>query len=186
MPFFIVMRAGLALALVFVCAVLPTRAHAQDTTRAEEIAQCRPGEIARWGNEQDQPAVAHSLVFVYSHAGAPAWFSEDDVLTALQRAATEWSRCGVPGRVVRVAVAPRAGPDTVQVLWTDALVVGNFAQANVSQRKLELGPKTFTFLKTRNPAYDARQTLQMVISHEMGHLYGLVAHSRRCVDVTSY
>ena len=26
----------------------------------------------------------------------------------------------------------------------------------------------------------------MVISHEMGHLYGLMAHSRRCVDVTSY
>jgi len=24
------------------------------------------------------------------------------------------------------------------------------------------------------------------ISHEMGHLYGLLAHSRRCVDATSY
>jgi hypothetical protein len=26
----------------------------------------------------------------------------------------------------------------------------------------------------------------MVISHEMGHLFGLMAHSRRCVDVMSY
>ena len=26
----------------------------------------------------------------------------------------------------------------------------------------------------------------MVIPHEMGHLLGLMAHSRRCVDVTSY
>ena len=41
-------------------------------------------------------------------------------------------------------------------------------------------------LRTRNPAHDARQTLQMVISHEMGHHFGLMAHSRRCVDVTSY
>lgn len=26
----------------------------------------------------------------------------------------------------------------------------------------------------------------MVISHEMGHFFGLMAHSRRCVDVLSY
>ena len=26
----------------------------------------------------------------------------------------------------------------------------------------------------------------MVISHEMGHLFGVMAHSKRCVDVTSY
>ncbi len=184
MPFFIARRASLVLA--FACATLSISAQAQDTTRAEEIAQCRPGEIARWGDGQDRPAVANPLLFVYAHAGAPAWFSEEEVLAVLQRATTEWSRCGIPGSVVRAPVVPQSGPGTVQVLWTDALVVGNFAQANISQRKLELGPKSFAFLKTRNPAYDARQTLQMVISHEMGHLYGLVAHSRRCVDVTSY
>ena len=26
----------------------------------------------------------------------------------------------------------------------------------------------------------------MVVSHEMGHFFGLMAHSRRCIDVTSY
>ena len=35
-------------------------------------------------------------------------------------------------------------------------------------------------------ALDALDTLQMVLSHEMGHFYGLMAHSRRCVDVLSY
>ena len=29
-------------------------------------------------------------------------------------------------------------------------------------------------------------TLQMTLSHEIGHFLGLMAHSRRCVDVMSY
>mgnify|MGYP002138443102 CR=1 FL=1 len=37
-----------------------------------------------------------------------------------------------------------------------------------------------------NPAHPAGDTLQMVVSHEMGHFFGLMAHSRRCVDVMSY
>ena len=45
---------------------------------------------------------------------------------------------------------------------------------------------TFRVLQQRNPAHPAGDTLQMVVSHEMGHFFGLMAHSRRCVDVMSY
>jgi predicted Zn-dependent protease len=44
----------------------------------------------------------------------------------------------------------------------------------------------FKLLAARNPRYPAHETLQMVISHEMGHFWGLMAHSKRCVDVMSY
>jgi hypothetical protein len=44
----------------------------------------------------------------------------------------------------------------------------------------------FGLLARRNPRHPAAETLQMAISHEMGHFFGLMAHSRRCVDVMSY
>jgi hypothetical protein len=78
----------------------------------------------------------------------------------------------------------RQGLVTVQ--WSEKDSGGNFGLANVSRGTLSLGPKAFELLRTRNPAHNAGETLQMVISHEMGHLFGLMAHSRRCVDVLSY
>jgi hypothetical protein len=68
----------------------------------------------------------------------------------------------------------------------DAASRGNFALADLGQRQLSLSPAMFRLLKERNPNYPAEQTLQMAISHEMGHFFGLMAHSRRCVDVMSY
>jgi hypothetical protein len=74
----------------------------------------------------------------------------------------------------------------VQVQWSEEGSRRNFGLANLGEATLSLGPSAFQLLQTRNPAFDSRQTLQMVISHEMGHFFGLMAHSRRCVDVTSY
>jgi len=70
--------------------------------------------------------------------------------------------------------------------WDEQESRGNFALANLTSRTLSLSPKGFELLRTRNPRHDASQTLQMAISHEMGHFFGLMAHSRRCVDVMSY
>jgi hypothetical protein len=72
------------------------------------------------------------------------------------------------------------------VQWSEQYSGGNFGLANLGQRTLSLGPQAFRLLRERNPAYDATQILQMVIAHEMGHFFGLMAHSRRCVDVLSY
>jgi hypothetical protein len=72
------------------------------------------------------------------------------------------------------------------VQWSVKDSGGNFGLANLGKKTLSLGPQGFELLKSRNPKYDSRETLQMVISHEMGHFFGLMAHSRRCVDVLSY
>lgn len=167
---------------------------ANESVRDQEIAQCLPGEITTWGDGQDRPAVASSLVFVYTHAAAPGWFTPSQVMSAVKAAAAAWSQCGVSGRVAQQTVDTRvdgnmgngAADGTVLVQWGDLNSRGNFGLADLGKRTLSLGPAAFQLLKTRNPAYDTSQTLQMVISHEMGHFFGLMAHSRRCVDVTSY
>ena len=159
---------------------------AGEGVREQEIAQCLPGEISTWGDGRDRPASSSPLVFVYDHAGAPAWFSQAQVLAAVQKAAQAWSECGVPSRVLGASASAEARQGAVQVQWSEPNSGGNFAQANLGLRLLSMSPAMFALLNTRNPAHDARQTLQMVISHEMGHHFGLMAHSRRCVDVTSY
>jgi predicted Zn-dependent protease len=75
---------------------------------------------------------------------------------------------------------------TVVVQWNAFETRGNFALANLSQRTLSLSADMFRLLARRNPRHPAADTLQMAISHEMGHFFGLMAHSRRCVDVMSY
>lgn len=157
----------------------------QESVRAQEIAQCLPGEISTWGDGRDRPAQSPAMVFVYEHVGAPAWFADPLVFGALQKAAAAWSLCGIASSVRR-GTGPV--PDTkgaVRVQWSDKDSAGNFGLANLGQRTLSLSPATFALLRRVNPAHDASQTLQMVISHEMGHHFGLMAHSRRCVDVTS-
>lgn len=155
----------------------------QPSVRDAEMAQCLPGEIATWGDGRDQPAVASPMVFVYEHVGAPPWFDEATVFWTLRRAATEWARCGVPAHVR--LWSRQATVDGIAVRWSEQGSLGNFGLANYTQKTLVLGPQAFALLRKANPAHDARETLQMVVSHEMGHLFGLMAHSRRCVDVTS-
>lgn len=165
---------------------------ATGTVRDQEIAQCLPGEVQTWGDGRDQPAAASTLNFVLDSQGAPAWFDEATVMQTVQKAATAWTVCGVTAHVVATtsadtkvkASANAAG--TVRIAWSESGSAGNMAQANLGQRLLSLNPAGFALLRKVNPAYDARETLQMVVSHEMGHFFGVMAHSRRCVDVTSY
>lgn len=158
-------------------------AHAAPPVREAEMASCLPGEQSTWGDGQDRAAIASTVRLVYYPAGAPPQFSESRVRLALQRAATAWSACGVPGVLVEAAVAPA---DAVQVRWDDAGTQGNFALADLGQRRLWLSKAMFDLLAQRNPRFPAGETLQMAISHEMGHFFGLMAHSHRCIDVMSY
>lgn len=153
--------------------------------RKQEIAQCLPGEISTWGDGNDRPAVAAQLVFVYEHASAPLWFDSASVLGALEKAAAAWSQCGIRARVAPQADAGTEVRDAIRVQWSQAGSRNNFGLADLGQRTLWLGPGAFLMLERVNPQA-GRVTLQMVISHEMGHFFGLMAHSRRCVDVTSY
>ena len=104
----------------------------------------------------------------------------------VSKAAKSWSPCGVSSKAISRVEAPSATRGVIWVQWDEMASRGNFGLANLSQRTISLSAKAFDLLNTRNPAHDARETLQMTISHEMGHLFGLMAHSRRCVDVLSY
>ena len=178
------------LAAVVLTAALPGAALAFKDARSEEIASCLAGEQQTWGDGRDAPSARAAWRFVYRHEGAPAWFSAAQVLGVLEQAARAWAPCGVPVQVIDAAAAQQRAPDAAQgqvlVLWSDSEVRGNFAAAHLGRQLLALSPAMFALLRQRNPQYPARETLQMAVSHEMGHFLGLVAHSRRCVDVMSY
>ena len=161
-------------------------AGAFERVRQQEIAQCLPQEMATWGDGRDRPVPSLPSLWAYRHDGAPAWFDAPRVLAALQRAAEAWGACGPTGAVERVEAGTRLPETAVVVQWSDSASRGNFGLAHLGERTLALGPAAFRLLEARNPAHPAGDTLQMVLSHEMGHFYGLMSHSRRCVDVMSY
>ena len=162
------------------------QAQAQTSLRDQEIAQCLPGELATWGDGRDRPLASGPLQLAYRHDEAPPWFSADQVLAVVQRAAQAWSACGIGVQVQAVAPGARVPPGAVLVLWSEGAAGGHFGLANLRTYSLALGPAAFRTLNQRNPGHPAADTLQMVVSHEMGHFFGLMAHSRRCVDVMSY
>ncbi len=182
------MRAIVPLFALLLLGLVPA-VQAQSNLREQEIAQCQPQEVATWGDGRDRRAAAAgsgSLVLAYRHDDAPPWFSPAQVLGVVQRAAQAWSACGVAVKVQAIAPGGRVPPGAVLVLWSDGAAGGNFGLANLGTHSLALGPAAFRMLNQRNPAHPAADTLQMVVSHEMGHFFGLMAHSRRCVDVMSY
>lgn len=162
------------------------QANGFNLVREQEIAQCLPQELSTWEDGQDRAAGVSALRFVVSNDNAPPWFSAAQVLSLVERAASTWSACGIDVKVDALKSGAPVPEGAVQVLWNDARSVGNFGQAHLRSRLLALGPAAFHLLNARNPAHPALDTLQMVVSHEMGHFFGLMAHSRRCVDVMSY
>jgi len=177
---------ALVVALLSIAAAGAGAAGAVERMRQQEIAQCLPQEIATWGDGRDRAAPALPAQWAYRHDGAPPWFDSPRVLVAIQRAAEAWGACGASGAVVLVEAGARLPAAAVVVQWSDPGSRGNFGLAHLGERTLALGPAAFRLLDARNPAHPAADTLQMVLSHEMGHFYGLMAHSRRCVDVMSY
>ncbi|MGE5468711.1 MAG: hypothetical protein ACM3Y9_14920 [Ignavibacteria bacterium] len=172
------------LAALLVCLAVGTAA--AESLRDREIRECQPGEIITWEDGTDRPAINSSLTFAYDAAGAPAWFPPALVMDLLARAAAAWSECGIQASAVAWGPAVANVPGLVRVRWSEQGSGGNFGLADIGHSTLSLGPKAFELLRTRNPTHDASTTLQMTLSHEMGHLFGLMAHSRRCVDVLSY
>jgi hypothetical protein len=174
-------------ALLWLAFALPALARGDPVAelRAAEIASCLPGERHTWGDGQDRAALASPLRLAYRHDGAPGVFSAAQVLQSVLRAAEVWGACGVPATVVADTGQPLPA-GTVRVLWSDAHGAGHFGRAHLGSRTLALGRGAFDLLRQRNPGHPAHEVLQMVVSHELGHFYGLVAHSRRCVDVMSY
>jgi len=154
--------------------------------RNQEIAECSQSEIKTWEDNRDTAAKFSPIIFYYDHTGAPAWFSEKQVSELIERAASAWSQCGIPALVVSKNNKAHPSTSMVSIDWNIAGSRGNFGLANLTQNQLSLGLPAFQLLNQRNPKHNALETLQMVLSHEMGHFYGMMAHSRRCIDVLSY
>jgi uncharacterized protein YfcZ (UPF0381/DUF406 family) len=154
--------------------------------RNQEIAECSQSEIKTWEDNRDTAAKFSPIVFYYDHTGAPTWFSEKQVSELIERAASAWSQCGIPALVVSKNNKAHPSTSMVSIDWNIAGSRGNFGLANLTQNQLSLGLPAFQLLNQRNPKHNALETLQMVLSHEMGHFYGMMAHSRRCIDVLSY
>lgn len=167
------------------CLIFCANAMAQ-AVREQEIATCHPGEVVNWQDGIDRPSAQPAWHVIYRHEGAPHWFSASEVESLVVRAARAWGECGIPLTLVTDRQADAARPDTILVHWSEQGSRGNFGLAHLGQRTLSLGPAAFALLRERNPRHPAGETLQMTLSHELGHFLGLMAHSRRCVDVLSY
>lgn len=165
-----------------------TAASKEYSLRESEIAQCLPNEIANWNDgAKDTKMLSPSMVFVYEHQGAPAGVSEDAVFSVLQQAASAWDQCGGQNTVMlKRDFFDAKGALKIGVQWNDDDKLGTIGLANITKKTLTLSPEAFINLKKANANRNLMETLQMVVSHEVGHFQGLTAHSRRCVDVLSY
>ncbi len=172
--------------VIILLALTSSCAQAVVELRNQEIAECLEGEIKTWEDNRDTAAKFSPIVFYYDHTGAPTWFSEKQVSELIERAASAWSQCGIPAVVVTKNNKANQSTNLIRIDWDVAGSRGNFGLANLTQNQLSLGLPAFQLLNQRNPKHNALETLQMVLSHEMGHFYGMMAHSRRCIDVLSY
>jgi uncharacterized protein YfcZ (UPF0381/DUF406 family) len=172
--------------IILILALTSSCVQAVVELRNQEIAECSQSEIKTWEDNRDTAAKFSPIVFYYDHTGAPAWFSEKQVSELIERAASAWSQCGIPALVVNKNNKAHPSSSMVSIDWNIAGSRGNFGLANLTQNQLSLGSAAFQLLNQRNPKHNALETLQMVLSHEMGHFYGMLAHSRRCIDVLSY
>ena len=173
---------------LIICTVLATntKTSADPILRSHEIAHCSEHELATWGDGNDRRISVARLTFFYRHDGAPAWLRQHTVLELLQKSVNAWSLCGVPSKLDLASESFHSSPENILIGWNASSSFGYFGLANLATHQLTLGVQAFHLLNGRNPWNNHAETLQMVISHEMGHFYGLMAHSRRCIDVLSY
>ena len=156
--------------------------------RESEIAQCLPNESVTWKDgPSDGKMLSPIMTYVYDHQGAPASVNEDAVLSVLQNSTQAWDQCGGQNTVfLKRDIKDTNAGVKISVQWNDDDKLGTIGLANITKKTLTLSPEAFQNLKKNNANRNLMETLQMVVSHEIGHFQGLLSHSRRCVDVLSY
>ena len=156
--------------------------------RQSEINQCLANEIATWDDGgKDTKMMSANMVFVYDHQDAPEGFNEESVVATLKNASTAWDQCGGQNTVIlKRDLNSSVTGLKITTLWSDKDKLGTIGLANLTQKTLTLSPEAFINLRKANANRNLLDTLQMVVSHEIGHFQGLTSHSRRCVDVLSY
>jgi len=154
--------------------------------REKEINSCSVDEVSTWNDGVDKKSTIPNLTFVYVPGNEPSAFNSQEVTDMVKRAVNAWSTCAVSTQVTVRADPNYSSNNEVMIIWNDAKSMGNIGASDIVHQRLYLSPSVFKLLKERRPTYDSRYTLQMTLSHEIGHFYGLTAHSKRCIDVLSY
>jgi Caspase domain len=165
-----------------------------ERSRDNEISQCKAEELYSWGDGEDYSVDKDLNIFVYDHSEAPIWFEERFVLSLISKVVSEWSKCGVITQPKVLSIKnyqiSEKNKNLIIIKWARNLKSSDGEEAwsisNLSLSTLYISIDSFVKLKNNNSSYDSTYTLQMTISHELGHFHGLMDHSRRCIDVMSY
>lgn len=176
-------------ALIFLLTVtsfLTGPAWAEGTTRTDEINTCLPGELQTWDDHQDVRPSHSVFAFDYRHSPRSI-FSEKEVTERIERSLQAWRECGLSLSLRQPSLSsPAPTSHKIQIDWDAQAARIGIAVADLNRRRLSLNPTVFELLIERRDHRIALETLQMTLSHEIGHFFGMLAHSRRCVDVMSY
>jgi hypothetical protein len=164
-----------------------------ERSRDNEISQCKYEELVSWGDGEDYSVSKGLNTFIYDHSEAPIWFDEKLVLSLISKVVSEWSKCGVITQPKIIGVKnyqiTENNKKIIIIKWSKELISRDGEKSssisNLNFNTIYISIDIFKEIKNKNPTNDYANTLQMIISHELGHFHGLMNHSRRCVDVMS-
>jgi hypothetical protein len=155
--------------------------------RAKEVAECPDGEMATQTALGNVPVNAlavggrfNALRFAYNPALAPESVPEARLGGMISAAAQAWSACGIPGQFVGTTQDLAGTGNTFIVQWynSEGVPIAGYRKGTT----IYLNAGHYQTMRSHSEAY-AQDVMQRLISHEMGHAFGLVEHSARCVDV---
>lgn len=175
-----------------VAAVAPDPARQQreaeaQRLRAREVAECPEGEMATQAAHGIVPANAmavagrsSSLRFAYNPTLAPESMPEARLAAMISASAQAWTACGIRGEFVGATQEQSGGANTFVVQWynSEGVPTAGYRQGTT----IYLNAGHYQTMRAHSELY-AQDVMQHLISHEMGHAFGLVEHSARCIDV---
>lgn len=156
---------------------------AAQAERQRQIAQCNDNDMATTtahGTQASYPVGYSTLRFFYNPALAPEGVSEAQMAAMIANAGGAWSACGIRGEYAGPTQDLDARDNATVFQWfnSDGVPIAGYRKGST----IYLNIAVFQKWHSVSPKY-AMEALQQVISHEMGHGYGVVEHSARCIDV---
>lgn len=156
---------------------------AAQAERQRQIAQCNDNDIAittAHGTQASYHVGYSSLRFFYNPALAPEAVSEAQMAALIGNAGGAWSACGIRGEYAGLTQDLDARDNATVFQWfnSDGVPIAGYRKGST----IYLNIAVFQKWHAVSPKY-AMEALQQVIAHEMGHSYGVVEHSARCIDV---
>jgi hypothetical protein len=162
---------------------LPKISPAAQAERQRQIAQCNDNDMATTtahGTQASYPVGYSSLRFFYNPALAPEGANEAQMAAMIASAGAAWSACGIRGEYAGPTNELDARDNATVMQWfnSDGVPIAGYSKGSTIYLNIAVFQRWYDV----SPKY-AMEALQQVIAHEMGHSYGVVEHSARCIDV---